>query len=151
MIVLRQRWSEAAENHDTEGFLHCRAGRDDVEVEYDVGFDGDGRLLGLRMRVRLLGGWAQDLATDDGVILKDAAGMVRATRSATRTRCRIGYSVMISSRVRTWFTKMCDAARWPGGRVPVAPRCRQGVAPYWPGWPPCIFSTLLLALTAAVV
>ena len=49
-----------------------------MEVEYDVGFDGEGRLLGLRMRVRLLGGWAQDLATDDGVALKDGAGMVRA-------------------------------------------------------------------------
>ena len=55
----------------------CNAGRDDVEVEYDVGFDSEGRLLGLRMRVLLLGGWAQDLATDDGVIMEDAAGMVR--------------------------------------------------------------------------
>ncbi len=47
-----------------------------MEVDYDVGFDGEGRLRGLRLRVRLLGGWAQDLATDDGVMLKDAGGMV---------------------------------------------------------------------------
>ena len=51
-----------------------------MEVEYDVGFDGEGRVRGLRLRVRLLGGWAQDLATDDGVLLKDAAGMVRMSR-----------------------------------------------------------------------
>ena len=55
----------------------CPPGRDDVAVEYDVGFDGEGRVRGLRLRVRLLAGWAQDLATDDGVMLKDAGGMVR--------------------------------------------------------------------------
>ena len=57
--------------------LACGAGRDDLDMEYDVGFDGEGRILALAMRVRLLGGWAKDLASDDGAILKEAAGMVR--------------------------------------------------------------------------
>ena len=57
-------------------------GRDETEVEYDVGFTHEGRLLGLRLRVALLAGWAQDLAADDGALLKDAAGMVRATKLA---------------------------------------------------------------------
>ncbi len=88
----------------------CCAGRDDVEVDYDVGFDGDGRLLGLRMRVRLLGGWAQDLATDDGVALKDGAGMVSAwqldTRSGLRFRLWAGFGTIFAMRIRCMIRVM---------------------------------------------
>lgn len=58
------------------------AGRCSTEITYDVGFDMDGKITGLRIEGAMLAGAVQDLAGDDPSLLKTGAGTVSLQMSA---------------------------------------------------------------------
>lgn len=66
----------------TTDIAFCRkpAGRCTTDITYDVGFEADGKITGLRIDGAMLAGAVQDLAGDDVSLLKTGADMVRFLR-----------------------------------------------------------------------
>ena len=58
------------------GIWGLGAGRSETEVEYDVGFDKEGRILGLSVRGWWLAGADLDLAWNDMMIIQTGADQV---------------------------------------------------------------------------
>jgi xanthine dehydrogenase molybdopterin-binding subunit B len=65
-----------------KGFkLYCmRAGRSETMVEYDAGFDGEGKVSALRVRGYFLCGASMDLGFNDMMVLQTGADQVLGFR-----------------------------------------------------------------------